>query len=33
MADEIPINWQALNLVEDEASSQGTRALRENPNL
>ena len=43
MADDIPINWQALNLVEDEASSQGTRALRfmikriqeaqQNPNL
>ena len=28
MADDIPINWQELNLGEDEASAQGTRALR-----
>ena len=43
MADDIPINWQALNIVEDEAPTQGTRALRsmikgiheaqQNPNL
>ena len=28
MSEETPINWQALNLVDDEASSQGTRAPR-----
>ena len=28
MLEETPINWQALNLVDDEASSQGKRPLR-----
>ena len=28
MADDIPINWQKINLEEDDASAQGTRALR-----
>ena len=28
MADELPINWQQMNLAEDDASTQGTRALR-----
>ena len=28
MADETPINWQHMNLAEDDASAQGTRALR-----
>ena len=28
MVDDIPINWQKINLEEDDASAQGTRALR-----
>ena len=28
MADDNSINWQEINLVDDEASAQGTRALR-----
>lgn len=28
MGDDIPINWQEINLVDDEAFMQGTRALR-----
>ena len=28
MADETPINWQQMNLAEDDTSAQGTRALR-----
>ena len=28
MTNNNPINWQDLNLVDDEASAEGTRALR-----